>query len=273
MNLAMLMLATALQLPIPIRWQFDGPTLSNKTYIADLDYLKANTDIDVINVAPVQGTTPEENRLFHDALKELVEHAGKTAFLVTVQYFNAPDLFGGAMFHAHKRLMDELSDIPLDGFCMDEQGGMCFAFSPNGGDWRAKDVGNKYDAFRFRYYTAAMARHFRERLGLDLKRLLFDMRYAPEGKDAVRIRAINRFWREVQAQPPLVENQVAAYQKKLFGPNVFLSCLSEAIATGGRTAFDFTLGGRCFRGEHTGVLLWRDGRVAYATPDWKMERL
>ena len=346
---------TGFTLPIPIQWQFDGATLSNRTYIADLDYLKANTDIDVINVAPVEGAVPEGNRLFHDALKELVEHAhklgiriivraspaqpqlfdtiftdtrasriidepegaqgltydaeakldadgcatfteearwalqvpkvtpplrndivgawvfektggpsgdgfyrkgtlvdvtdrvkvlkrtageqtvcveagreraGKTVFLVTVQYFNAPDLFGGARFRSHKRLMDELSDIPLDGICMDEQCGMSFAFSPNGGDWRVKDTGSKYDAFRFRYYTAAMAQHFRERLGLDLRRLLLDMRYAPEGENAVRIRAINLFWREVQAQPTLIENQVAAYQKKLFGPNVFLACHS-----------------------------------------------
>ena len=342
-------------LPIPIQWQFDGPTLSNRTYIADLDYIKANTDVDVINIAPVTGAAPEGSRLFHDALKELVEHAhklgiriivraspaqpqlfdtiftdaratriidepegaqgltydaeakldadgcatfteearwalqvpkvtpplrndivgawvfektggppgdgfyrkgtlvdvtdrvkvlkrtageqtvcveagrehaGKTAFLVTVQYFNAPDLFGGARFRSHKRLMDELSDIPLDGICMDEQCGMSFAFSPNGGDWRVKDTGSKYDAFRFRYYTAAMARHFRERLGLDLRRLLLDMRYAQEGEGAVRIRAINLFWREGQAQPILIENQVAAYQKKLFGPNVFLACHS-----------------------------------------------
>ena len=49
-------------------------------------------------------------------------------------------------------------------------------------------------------------------------------------------------------------------------------CLvSEAIATGGKTAFDFTLGGHRFRGEHTGVLLWRDGKVIYATPGWKLE--
>lgn len=31
-------------------------------------------------------------------------------------------------------------------------------------------------------------------------------------------------------------------------------------------------GGRRFRGEHTGVLLWRNGKVVYATPAWKMER-
>ena len=76
MNAAMLMLAAALQLPIPIQWQFDGATLSNKTYIADLDYIKANTDVDVINIAPVTGAAPEGNRLFHDALKELVEQCG-----------------------------------------------------------------------------------------------------------------------------------------------------------------------------------------------------
>ena len=48
-------------------------------------------------------------------------------------------------------------------------------------------------------------------------------------------------------------------------------CLvSEAIASGETTAFGFTLGGRRFQGEHTGVPLWRDGKVAYATPGLKL---
>ena len=47
---------------------------------------------------------------------------------------------------------------------------------------------------------------------------------------------------------------------------------AAVFATGGKTAFDFTRGGRRFRGEHTGVLLWRDGKVVYATPGWKMEQ-
>ena len=47
------------------------------------------------------------------------EYAGKTAFLVTVQYFNWSDLFGGALLRQHRRLMEELKDIPLDGMAMD----------------------------------------------------------------------------------------------------------------------------------------------------------
>lgn len=115
MNATLLMLAAALQLPIPIQWQFDGPTLSNRTYISDLDYLKANTDL-------------------------------------------------AAKIGCPK------SAIP--GGCVYEDGSFCL--------------------------------------------------------------------------------------------------VSEAIATGEKTAFDFTLAGRRFCGEHTGVLLWRDGKVVYATPGWRL---
>jgi len=38
------LIAAALQLPVPFCWQFDAPTLTNRTYLADLDYLKANTE-------------------------------------------------------------------------------------------------------------------------------------------------------------------------------------------------------------------------------------
>ena len=109
MNLTMLMLATALQLPVPIQWQFDGPTLSNKTYIADLDYIKANTDVDVINIAPVQGAAPEGNRLFHDALKELVEHAHKLGIRIVVRASPAqPQLFDAIFTPARAtRIIDE----------------------------------------------------------------------------------------------------------------------------------------------------------------------
>jgi len=67
-----LVFAAALQLPVPFCWQFDAPTLTNRTYLADLDYLKANTEAELMLVGPVSGVAPEGNRLFHDTLKELV---------------------------------------------------------------------------------------------------------------------------------------------------------------------------------------------------------
>ena len=104
MTATMLMLAAALQLPIPIQWQFDGPTLSNRTYISDLDYIKANTDVDVINIAPVQGAAPEGNRLFHNALKEQVEYAHKLGIRIVVRASPAqPQLFDAIFTSARAR--------------------------------------------------------------------------------------------------------------------------------------------------------------------------
>lgn len=50
------------------------------------------------------------------------------------------------------------------------------------------------------------------------------MRYAPEGEDNIRIRAINLYFDELSKQPVKIERQVAEYQKKLFGEDVFLTC-------------------------------------------------
>ena len=52
------------------------------------------------------------------------EHAGKTIFVVVVQYYNWPELFGESEWAERKALMDVYAGIPLDGVAMDEYGYM-----------------------------------------------------------------------------------------------------------------------------------------------------
>lgn len=141
------------------------------------------------------------------------KYAGKTIFIMTVQYFNWYDCYGDAMFRQHKATMDMFADIPLDGYCMDEAGYMVLDSSKSHEerDW-------------FRMYSAAQRDYYENSLGIDLDRLLFDMRYAPENDEGVRIRAINRYFEEHQKQPVRIEWEVAEYEKKLWGENVFLTC-------------------------------------------------
>ena len=312
--------------PNPLVWQFDGSTLSNRTYFSDLDFIKANTSVDLVSIAPIAGVLQEDPPFvaaleelvpyahqlgirvvlrashvkgFFNAVPEKLDHpedaqglvydaeaildaqgrasftetarwarpkilplsntvlrayaftktadgfydpasledvtdrltvtsrterrqtvtaelgaafAGKTLFLMTVQYFHWYELFGGGLWRQHKAMMDSIAHIPMDGFCMDEQGYMLLDFLSVSNPWRA------------RYYSPGQEAYFRDELNLDLARLLFDMRYAPADKVSVRVQAINRYFEEMSKQPLKVERQVAEYQKKLWGDDVFLSC-------------------------------------------------
>ncbi len=142
------------------------------------------------------------------------ECAGMHIFAMTVQFYNAPECFGDGAFETYRREMDRVSDIPLDGYCMDESGYMVLDFPRN----------HPGESFRKRLYSDAQVSYFEKTYGCSLDRLMFDMRYAPEGNDAVRIRAINTYFDAVRRQPVRIEYQVADYAKKLFGDDIFLTC-------------------------------------------------
>ena len=144
--------------------------------------------------------------------------AGKTVYVLTAQYFNSYDLFGGAMARYQMRIADSLKDAPLSGLYFDEFGWMHLDIT---GIERGKDA-----PWRGRFYSAAQAKWWRENRGTDLARLLFDMRYAPEGDASVRIRAINDYMDVLSRQPTEVEREVAAHERMLWGDDVLLACHS-----------------------------------------------
>lgn len=146
------------------------------------------------------------------------DFAGKTAYVLTAQYFNAYDHFGDADFRFQKRIMNSLGDVPLAGLYMDELGYMSLNTSGISS--------GKASPWRGRFYSKAQADWWTENRRIDLKRLLFDMRYAPEGDDSVRIRAINAYMDVMRRRPCETERLIVEHQKQLWGNDVFLACHS-----------------------------------------------
>lgn len=139
----------------------------------------------------------------------------KNVYIAVAQYYNSNELFGTADCDARKKLLDAYSDIPFDGICMDEYGYMLL-------DTNSVNKGS-LPPFRKRFYSSGQKRFFESEYGTDLDRLLFDMRYAPENDDSIRIKAINLYFDSLRQ--PIIKNEilVAEYAKKLFGKNIYIS--------------------------------------------------
>lgn len=137
------------------------------------------------------------------------EFANQTLFVMTAQYYNYSSLFGYSQYENFKRVLDGYADIPLDGFALDEFGYLYL-------DCRESDA-----PFRGRLYSEGMKKYYREKLGIDVHRLLFDMRYAPTGKGNIRIQAINRYFEELRKPPAENEKKILSYAKKIYGEDIY----------------------------------------------------
>ncbi len=139
-----------------------------------------------------------DNRTVKVELDLGADYAGKRVFLLAAHYFNWYELYEGADWW-FRRLFDSLADVPLSGASNDEFGYM--SVNAWGGE-----------AFRGRFWSDAADRHWRESLGTDYARLLFDMRRAPDDDRGLRVRAVNRYWDEFRRVPEECERKVAEYQ-------------------------------------------------------------
>lgn len=142
------------------------------------------------------------------------EYAGKTAFFEIAQYYNSVAV-SDAVEH-HLALIDAYADIGLDGIIMDEYGYLVLNTSNI-------EAGTE-EPFRGRIYSDSMKKYYAETWKLDLDRLLFDMRYAPQNDEKIRIKAINTYFEKLRVFPLIVENRVAEYCKEKFGDNFYISC-------------------------------------------------
>ena len=143
------------------------------------------------------------------------EGKGKNLFVLLAQYYNAsaPEYAWEDYF---KPTIDAYSDIPWDGVQLDEYGYMVLNYNDV--------VSGKEPPFRGRLYTQKMYEYYQEKLSLDLHKLLFDMRYAPENDERVRIQAINTYFETLRVFPLEVERKVYDYAKKVFGEDAYISC-------------------------------------------------
>lgn len=134
--------------------------------------------------------------------------AGATAYVLVAHYYDYPDLFNDVMIETFRDLLQHYADIPFDGTALDEFGYMML---------KPKRV----QPFRDRFYGHAFATEFKRRKGKDLERTLFDMRFAPEGKPEVRMRAINWYFEVMRDGPLRVEKAFYKMSKDIFGPKTF----------------------------------------------------
>jgi hypothetical protein len=136
------------------------------------------------------------------------QFAGYTAYVIAAHYYDYPDLFNEVMKSTFRDFLNHYADIPFDGTALDEFGYMML--KPQ-----------REHPFRDRLYGHTFADEYNRRTGTTLERALFDMRFAPEGKPEVRIRAINYYFDVMRDGPLRVEDSFYSMSKEIFGPKTF----------------------------------------------------
>ena len=136
---------------------------------------------------------------------------GLTACIMTQQTCSQSSMWGEVEINGFAEAMKAYSDIPFDGFALDEYGNK----------YVAREAELKGDVFRGRWYSPAMAEAFRKATGHSLEQTLFDARYAPAGKPGVRISAINAYMDFMRKGALRVETAVHLKSKEIFGKDIF----------------------------------------------------
>ena len=139
---------------------------------------------------------------------------GYTVYIQTQHYYNSCSNFSD---QAYALMLDDFKaygDIPFDGIGLDEYKNMLIARQPV--------LQSTHDVFRERLYSLGMAKAMKTTRGLDMDQVLFDMRYAPKGKPAVRMKAINEYMRLLRTATLGVESAVYDLGKKLYGKDAFI---------------------------------------------------
>ena len=139
---------------------------------------------------------------------------GYTVCVLTQHYYNSCSNFSKQAESILINAFKAYGDIPFDGIGLDEYKGMKIA--------RQKILEQNNDVFRERLFSLGMARQFKLKTGAALDRILFDMRYAPEGKPVVRIKAINQYMDLLRTMTLSEETAMYRTGKQLYGKDVFI---------------------------------------------------
>ncbi|MDP4284870.1 MAG: hypothetical protein Q8891_10620 [Bacteroidota bacterium] len=139
---------------------------------------------------------------------------GYTAYILTQHYYNYCSNFSGQAKSMILNAFKAYADIPFDGIGLDEYKNLLIAREPV--------LKKNHDTFRERLYSIAMAKRMKATTGMDMSRVLFDMRYAPEGKPSVRIKAINEYMSLLRTATLKIEAAMYDLGKKMYGKNTFI---------------------------------------------------
>lgn len=137
---------------------------------------------------------------------------GLTACIMTQEYCSQSSNWDDVEINGFAEAMKVYSDIPFDGFALDEYGNKFVEriMEPNA----AKP-------FRGRWYSTAMDAAYQKETGNDLEKTLFEGRYAPTGKPELRIKAINEYMEFMRKGGVRVETAVYNKSKEIFGKDIF----------------------------------------------------
>ncbi|MGD0340471.1 MAG: hypothetical protein ABSA76_02010 [Bacteroidales bacterium] len=172
---------------------YDPSTLKEITNLA-----KAKTSINEVNISINAG------RSFKDY----------TAYILTQHYYNSCSNFSDQARNKILKIFKEYADIPFDGIGLDEYNNLPIVLP-------SVLLKAKY-VFRERLYSPGMAEKMKATTGMDLDRVLFDMRYAPEGKPGIRMKAINEYMSLLRTSTLDVENAMYQIGKQQYGKNAFI---------------------------------------------------
>ena len=135
---------------------------------------------------------------------------GLNVYVMVAHYYKYHDLFGMGMENDFGCLIDSFSDIPFDGFGLDEFHNLSLTVP-----WEVT-------SFRERVYGKAFHTYYAEKTGDDLIKTMFEMRFCPEKCESIRMRAINKYFDIFRHSTIKVENFVESYARKTFGDDVFI---------------------------------------------------
>ena len=158
-----------------------------------------------------ESTTPDKETVLVK-IKGGNSAKGLTACVMTEQYCSQSSMWGDVEINGFAEAMKAYSDIPFDGFALDEYGNKYVA--------REAEL-KSGEAFRGRWYSDSMASAFKASTGRDLDKTLFDARYAPTGKPEIRMSAINEYMDFMRKGALRVETAVNLKSKEIFGKNIF----------------------------------------------------
>jgi len=146
-----------------------------------------------------------------DAGKQL---NGYTAYILTQHFYNICSNHSPEAVANLTQVLKAYSDIPFDGVGLDEYTNM--RVSPT---W---ELEKNNDVFRGRTYSVPMAEKLKASAGIEPERVLFDMRYAPQGKPEIRMKAINYYMSIMRSGTLEMEKTIYDKGKEFYGPNTFI---------------------------------------------------
>ena len=168
--------------------------------------------------ASLQDITAQcEKKLPNKETVEVTIHGGValkgfTACIMTQEYCSQSSNWDDVEINGFAEAMKTYSDIPWDGFALDEYGNKFVE--------RIFDQ-HTTEPFRGRWYSTAMANEYVKATGHSLDKILFDGRYAPQGKPEVRIKAINEYMEFMRKGGLRVETAVYKKSREIFGNQIF----------------------------------------------------